>query len=142
MATEGRTVLVSSHQMGEMSVTADHLVIIGEGRLLVDSLLVDSETEAFQRDHGHEEIHLSTPDPQALRERIAGVGGSVRDIDAASFAVSGWTHHDRRAGPVRGRRTGRACTGATSLEDAFMELTAPSGREPAAPSPAPAKIPT
>jgi ABC-2 type transport system ATP-binding protein len=84
MATEGRTVLVSSHQMGEMSVAADHLLIIGEGRLLVDS-----ETEAFQRDHEHDEIHVSTPDPQALRERIAGVGGSVRDIDATSFAVSG-----------------------------------------------------
>ena len=60
MATEGRTVLVWSHQMGEMSVTADHLLIIGEGRLLVES-----ETEAFQRDHEHEEIHVSTPDPQA-----------------------------------------------------------------------------
>jgi hypothetical protein len=42
-----------------MSVTADHLLIIGEGRLLVDS-----ETAAFQRDHEHEEIHVSTPDPK------------------------------------------------------------------------------
>jgi len=131
MATEGRTVLVSSHQMGEMSVTADHLLIIGEGRLLVDS-----ETEAFQRDHEHDEIHVSTPDPQALRERVAGVGGSVRDTDAPSFAVSG----------LDGTTTGALVLSAgvaldelapvrRSLEDAFMELTAPSGREPAAPSP-------
>ena len=76
------------------------------------------------------------PDPQALRERAAGVGGSVRDIDATSFAVSG----------LDGTMTGALALSAgvaldelapvrRSLEDAFMELTAPSGREPATPSP-------
>jgi ABC-type multidrug transport system ATPase subunit len=54
MAAEGRTVLVSSHLMAEMSVTADHLLIIGEGRLLVDS-----EMETFERDHEHEEIQAA-----------------------------------------------------------------------------------
>jgi ABC-2 type transport system ATP-binding protein len=66
MAAAGRTVLVSSHLMAEMSVTADHLLIIGEGRLLADS-----EMEAFERDHEHEEIRVRTPDPQALRGRVA-----------------------------------------------------------------------
>ncbi len=84
MAAEGRTVLVSSHLMAEMSVTADHLLIIGEGRLLVDS-----EMKTFQRDHEHEEIRVRTPDLQALRGRVADAGGTVRDLDATSFAVSG-----------------------------------------------------
>ena len=83
LAAEGRTVLVSSHLMSEMSVTADHLLIIGEGRLLVDS-----EMKAFERDHEHEEIRVRTPNPQELRGLVAGAGGTVRDIDATSFAVS------------------------------------------------------
>lgn len=127
MAAEGRTVLVSSHLMAEMSVTADHLLIIGEGQLLVDS-----EMETFERDHEHEEIRVSTPDPQALRGRVVDAGGTVRDLDATSFAVSGLDGSTigalaRRAGvelhelaPVR-----------RSLEEAFMELTAHSSRCPA-----------
>ena len=84
MAAEGRTILVSSHLMAEIAVTADHLLIIGEGRLLVDS-----EMETFERDHEHEEIRVRTPDLQALRGRAADAGGTVRDLDATSFAVSG-----------------------------------------------------
>jgi ABC-2 type transport system ATP-binding protein len=81
MAAEGRTVLVSSHLMAEMSVTADHLLIISEGRLLVDS-----EIKTFQRDHEHEEIRVRTPDPQALRGRVVDAGGTVRDLDASDGA--------------------------------------------------------
>jgi ABC-2 type transport system ATP-binding protein len=40
-AAEGRTVFVSSHLMGEMAVTADHLVVIGRGRLLADTAVAD-----------------------------------------------------------------------------------------------------
>jgi ABC-2 type transport system ATP-binding protein len=65
MAAEGRTILVSSHLMTEMAVTADHLLIIGEGRLLVDS-----EMKTFEQDHEHEEIRVRTADPQALRGRV------------------------------------------------------------------------
>ena len=49
MAAEGHTVLLSSHLMTEMSLTADHLLIIGEGRILADS-----EMAAFHKDHEHE----------------------------------------------------------------------------------------
>jgi ABC-2 type transport system permease protein len=138
MAAEGRTVLVSSHVMAEMSVTADHLLIIGEGRLLVDS-----EMETFERDHEHEEIRVRTPDPQALRGRVVDAGGTVRDLDATSFAVSGLDGSTigalaRRAGvelhelaPVR-----------RSLEEAFMELTAPGAqRAPASARAVPAAVP-
>jgi len=138
MAAQGRTVLVSSHLMAEMSVTADHLLIIGEGRLLADS-----EMTAFERDHEHEEIVVRTPDPQALRGRVADAGGTVRDLDAGAFAVSGLD------GPAIGALALRAgvelhelAPVRRSLEDAFMELTAPGAQRAPAPARAvPAGLP-
>lgn len=130
LAAEGRTLLVSSHLMAEMAVTAGHLLIIGEGRLLVDS-----EMETFQRDHEHEEIRVRTPDPQTLRSRVADAGGTVHDLDATAFAVSGLD------GPAIGALAVRAgielhelAPVRRSLEDAFMELTAPSAPDAAAPA--------
>lgn len=133
MAAEGRTLLVSSHLMAEMSVTAGHLLIIGEGRLLVDS-----EMKAFQRDHEHEEIRVRTPDPQALRSRVAGAGGTVRDLDdAASFAVSGLDGSVIGALALRaGVELHELAPVRRSLEDAFMELTAPGAPAPARAIPA------
>jgi ABC-2 type transport system ATP-binding protein len=138
MAAEGRTVLVSSHLMTEMSVTADHLLIIGEGRLLVDS-----EMEAFERDHEQQEIRVRTPDPQALRGRVVDAGGTVRDLDAISFAVSGL---DRLASGALALRAGVALDELApvrrSLKDTFMELTAPGARDTTAPARAdPAAVP-
>jgi ABC-2 type transport system ATP-binding protein len=122
MAAEGRTVLVSSHLMTEMSVTADHLLIIGEGRLLADS-----EMKAFQRDHEHEEIRVRTPGPQALRDRIVAAGGRVRDLDATSFAVSGLDGAAIGALALQaGTELHELAPARRSLEEAFMELTAPS----------------
>ncbi len=125
MAAEGRTVLVSSHLMAEMSVTADHLLIIGEGRLLVDS-----EMAAFQRDHEHEELHVRTPDLPALRDLIAGAGGTVRDLDAATVAVSGLDGPAVGGLALRaGIRLDELAPVRRSLEDAFMELTTPRAPE-------------
>ena len=130
MAAEGHTVLLSSHLMTEMSLTADHLLIIGEGRILADS-----EMAAFQKDHEHEEIRVRTPDPHNLRGLIDKAGGSIRDLDASSFAVTG----------LDGPTIGSLALGAKvqldelapvrrSLEDAFMELTTPTIRDTPTPS--------
>ena len=130
MAGEGRTVFLSSHLMAEMSVTADRLLIIGEGRLLVDS-----EMEAFARDHEHEEIVVRTPDPRALRGRVADAGGTVRDLDAASFAVSGLDGSTIGGLALRaGVELHELAPVRRSLEDAFMELTAPGARDATAPA--------
>ena len=138
MAAEGRTVLVSSHLMAEMSVTADHLLIIGEGRLLVDS-----EMKTFQRDHEHEEIRVRTPDPQALRGRVADAGGTVRDLDATAFTVSGLDGSTIGALALRaGAELHELAPVRRSLEDAFMELTAPGAQRAPAPAHAvPADVP-
>jgi len=132
MAAQGRTVLVSSHLMAEMAVTADHLLIIGEGRLLADS-----EMKTFEQEHEHEEILVRTPDPQTLRGLVADADGAVRDLDATSFAVSGLD------GPTVGALALRAgvelhelAPVRRSLEDAFMDLTAPAARRAPAHAPA------
>ena len=116
--------------MTEMSLTADHLLIIGEGRILADS-----EMSVFEKDHEHEEIRVRTSDPHNLRRLITGTGGSIRDLDASSFAVTG----------LDGPTIGALALGANvqldelapvrrSLEDAFMELTTPTIRDTPTPS--------
>jgi ABC-2 type transport system ATP-binding protein len=56
LAAEGRTVLVSSHLMNEMAVTADHLLVIGRGRILADC-----GTAEFIRRHTDPEVYAATP---------------------------------------------------------------------------------
>ncbi len=131
LAAEGRTVLVSSHLMTEMAVTADHLLIIGDGRLIIDS-----EMKTFQRDHEHEEIRVRTPEPQALRGRVAAAGGTVRGLDdATSFAVSGLDGATIGALALHeGVELHELAPVRRSLEDAFMELTAPGARRAPAPA--------
>jgi ABC-2 type transport system ATP-binding protein len=66
LAAEGRAVLVSSHLMNEMAVTADHLLVIGRGRLLADC-----STAEFIRRHTDPAIYAATPDvarPALLEE--------------------------------------------------------------------------
>jgi ABC-2 type transport system ATP-binding protein len=60
LAAEGRTVLVSSHLMSEMALTADHLVVIGQGRLLADDTV-----DAFVAANGPNTVHVRSPNPNA-----------------------------------------------------------------------------
>ena len=92
MAAEGRTVFVSSHLMAEMAVTADHLLIIGEGRLLTDS-----DMETFERDHEHEEIRVRTPDPQALRGRAADAGPALLFANATAQRYPDFDRDEQRS---------------------------------------------
>ncbi len=121
LAAEGRTVLVSSHLMSEMALTADHLVVIGRGRLIADS----STEEFIQRSSEHS-VLVRTPDYAKLRELITADGGTVRDADGDNgLVVTGLT----------APRIGELAASAAlvlheltpqlpSLEEAFMELTA------------------
>ena len=66
LAAEGRAVLVSSHLMNEMAVTADHLLVIGQGRLLADCA-----TAEFIERHTDPAVYAATPDvakPALLEE--------------------------------------------------------------------------
>ena len=75
LASQGKTVLVSSHLMNEMAVTADHLIVIGRGRLLADA----ATEEVIARGSG-QSVRLRTPDPDRLTELIRAEGGGVTPV--------------------------------------------------------------
>ncbi|WP_037827414.1 ABC transporter ATP-binding protein [Streptomyces sp. NRRL F-5630] len=119
LASEGRTVLVSSHLMNEMAVTADHLVIIARGRLLVDSPMNE-----FIDQHSHASVTARVSDPEALKDALDTEGirsarlpdGRIEALDVTPERVGELASDRRIAVYEMGRRT-------ASLEQAFMELT-------------------
>ena len=84
LAAEGRTVLVSSHLMSEMALTADHLVVIGRGRLIADTGVDD-----FVRSQSRQSMLVRTPSAAAFAERLAAEGASVTTGTEGALVVSG-----------------------------------------------------
>src|SRR5437870_11229466 len=84
LAAEGRTVFVSSHLMSEMSLTADHLIIIGRGRVIAD-LSVDE----FVRRASGERVLVRTPQAARLRELLLGPRVSVASSESSVLEVEG-----------------------------------------------------
>ncbi len=125
LAAQGRTILVSSHLMNEMAVTADQLIVIGRGKLIAAS-----STQEFIERSSEKSVLVRTPDPARLTELITAAGGKVTDSGSAwtgALAVTG----------VDAPRIGELAAAASvvlheltpqrgSLEEAFMELTADS----------------
>jgi ABC-2 type transport system ATP-binding protein len=126
LAAEGRTVLVSSHLMSEMENTADHLIVIGRGRLIADCGI--NEFIAASRQQA---ILVRTPQPSALAAAIESAGGTTSAAANAAGAdgeaaieVRGLTQ-DQVADLAfaHGIRLHHLSTSKVSLEQAFMELT-------------------
>jgi ABC-2 type transport system ATP-binding protein len=121
LAGEGRTVFVSSHLMSEMENTADHLIVIGRGRLIADC----SVGEFIER-NSVQAVRVRTPQPDALVAAIRRAGGRVA---AAGEAI---VIHGLAADKVgdlayeNGIRLHELALAQASLEEAFMELTAAS----------------
>ncbi|WP_132475149.1 ATP-binding cassette domain-containing protein [Rhodococcus sp. SMB37] len=82
-ADEGRTVLLSSHVMSEMELIADHLVVIGAGRLLADEPLLDF----IDRHSGHS-VRVASAADAALGARLRERGAHV-DVDGGGLLVRG-----------------------------------------------------
>jgi ABC-2 type transport system ATP-binding protein len=119
LADEGRTVLVSSHLMSEMALTADHLIVIGRGRLLATGSVADF----IERSSGHH-VHVLTNDPDALAGLLHSTRATVTRNGTEGLSIRG----------IESREVGTLAAGAgltlyelsterASLEDAFMELT-------------------
>lgn len=72
LADEGRTVLLSSHLMSEMELTADHLVIIGRGRILADSSMQDHIAGSHT-----DRVHVTSPDTAQLRQVLENAGATL-----------------------------------------------------------------
>ncbi|HYO34831.1 MAG TPA: ABC transporter ATP-binding protein [Geodermatophilus sp.] len=138
LAAEGRTVLVSSHLMAEMALTADHLVVVGRGRVLADC-----STQEFIAEHAASYVTVRTPQPGQLAELLGRSGADVtRDGDELRVqGVDTVTTGELAAAGGLVLHELRLVT--SSLEEAFMTLTAGSveyvagSRTPAPRTPAP-----
>jgi len=84
LAAEGRTVFVSSHLMGEMALTADHLIIIGRGRLLADT-----PTDRFVESSAHADVLVRSPRADELAALLAGRGAAIVRQDDGGLVVTG-----------------------------------------------------
>ncbi|MFJ2438961.1 ATP-binding cassette domain-containing protein [Streptomyces sp. NPDC087658] len=89
LAGEGRTVFVSSHLMSEMALTADHLIVIGRGRLLADMNIKDF-ISANSSDFARVRVPDTEPEPrEKLTSAIAEAGGSVMSEPDGALRVTG-----------------------------------------------------
>ncbi|HEX3946524.1 MAG TPA: ATP-binding cassette domain-containing protein [Acidimicrobiales bacterium] len=119
LAAEGRTVLVSSHLMSEMALTADHLVVIGRGRLIVEM-----PAAQFIAERSEQVVLVRSPAAGELVPVLSGEGVEVTTNPDGSLRVRGLTAADigdraARAGIALHELTPQLA----SLEEAFMELT-------------------
>jgi len=117
LAAEGRTVFVSSHLMSEMALTADHLIVIGRGKLIADTTV-----EEFVRRASRNVVRVRSPQALKLGDvlkdaKVTQVEPGVLEIEGLDAAVIGDTALAHQIAiheltPVQ-----------ASLEEAFMELT-------------------
>jgi ABC-2 type transport system ATP-binding protein len=118
-AAEGRTVFVSSHLITEMSLTAEHLVVIGRG-----SLIAETSVKDFVARSRGATVRLVTPEAGAFTAALARSGAAVTVADDGALTVEGLTSAQIGDLASRDRLTVHELTPVlASLEDAFMELT-------------------
>src|SRR2546421_8591222 len=84
LAAEGRTVFVSSHLMSEMALTADHLIVIGRGRLIADM-----SVEEFLQKASGTRVRVRSPQATRLRELVLGPHVSVTSSESGVIEVEG-----------------------------------------------------
>ena len=119
LADEGRTVFVSSHLMNEMALTAQHLIVIGRGRLIADTGMAD-----FIANRGRAVVRVRTTDPGALAGRLAAPDVEVSHDGAETLTVSGLTTDQvGRAAAAGGITLLELTAQQASLEEAFIDLT-------------------
>lgn len=120
LAGQGRTVFVSSHLMSEMALVADHLIIVGRGRLLADTTVADLIREA-----GGDTVKVATQDPARLRDVLAGPGVEVTGrIGSEELQVSGLSAREiGLKAAEHGIALFELSARSVSLEEAFMDLT-------------------
>jgi ABC-2 type transport system ATP-binding protein len=119
LASQGRTVFLSSHLMSEMALTADHVIVLGRGRVLADAPI-----DVLTGSSGGNRVTVRTPSPDALIQAISAPDVAVTRLPDGALSVAGITAEQVgeaafRAGvllhelaPVKG-----------SLEQAYLELT-------------------
>jgi len=119
LATEGRTVFVSSHLMSEMAMTAQHLIVIGRGRLIADTGMAE-----FVAGAGRGVVRVRSTDPEALAARLRSAEVTVSPDGDGALAVTGLsTDQVGRVAGAAGITLLELTDKEASLEDAFMTAT-------------------
>jgi ABC-2 type transport system ATP-binding protein len=119
LAARGRTVFVSSHLMTEMALTAEHLVVVGRGRLIADVSVAE-----FIESAARDTVLVRSPRAVELHDLVSGPGVTVLGVERGAFEVSGLSAAqvgDRAA--AAGIALHELTVRRPSLEEAFMELT-------------------
>jgi ABC-2 type transport system ATP-binding protein len=119
LAAEGRTVFVSSHLMSEMALTADHLIVIGRGRLIADA-----NTQEFLSRASTNLVRVRSPRAGELETLLARPGVTIAALEPELLEVQGLTAAQiGDAAAAHGLAIHELTPQQASLEEAFMDLT-------------------
>ncbi len=120
LADEGRSILVSSHLMSEMAMTADHVIVIGRGRLVTDASMADVVAE-----HAHARVLVHADGRQAeLADLVVEHGGTVDPTADGGLTVVGLEPVAiGRLAATSGIVLAELTPQGASLEEAFLEIT-------------------
>ncbi|WP_426623851.1 ATP-binding cassette domain-containing protein [Leifsonia sp. McL0607] len=119
LASQGRTVFLSSHLMSEMAQTADHIIVLGRGRILADAP-VDQILAGATRNA----VRVRTPEVERFASAIAGADITVTSVEAQLVEVSGLSAAQiGDAAAAAGIALHELTPLSASLEEAYLELT-------------------
>jgi ABC-2 type transport system ATP-binding protein len=122
LAAEGRTILLSSHLMSEMSLTADRLIIIGRGRLIAQTTIKD-----FLTGGPGNFVRVRSPQSSALAALLESRGVTVTRQPGNALRITGATSDAvGELARANGLTLQELSEHQTSLEDRYMELTSDS----------------
>jgi len=119
LASQGRTIFLSSHLMSEMALTADHLIVVGRGHVLADAPVADVIAGA----HGSK-IRVRSPRADDLEVLLRRDGASVIATEPGLLEVSGTAERIGDAAASAGLPLHELTPFGSSLEDAYLQLTA------------------
>src|SRR3954462_9588674 len=120
LAADGRTVFLSSHLMSEIALTAEHLIVVGKGRLIADTSVAEIVAQASQ----NAAVRVRTPEATRLRAGLVADGATVTSTEGDVLEVHGL--ESERIGEIAATQRvilHELTPQKASLEDAYMALT-------------------
>jgi len=118
LASEGRTILLSSHLMSEMEATADHIIVIGRGRLIADTSIAE-----FTQRSTSSHVRVVAPQASELAQLLQGAGASTTSADNALIVTGLEAPTIGNIAAAHRIELHELTPRRASLEAAFMELT-------------------
>jgi ABC-2 type transport system ATP-binding protein len=120
LAADGRTVFLSSHLMSEIALTAEHVIVVGRGRLIADTSVAEIVAQASK----NAAVRVRTPEAARLRAGLVADGATVTSTDRDVLEVQGL--ESNRIGEIASNQRvilHELTPHKASLEDAYMALT-------------------